>query len=105
MGNRYENEIPKSVDSLVDPEFADLLAGLAESHHLDRLMDSAFVGDNVADLVRSWYRSCITEDSSLDTMSAIPSRLRAVPRLLHKRSRAIHMRLESTYIMPLFFVN
>jgi len=39
-----DNGNPKCTDDLSDAQFADVLAGLAESHHLDKCVNAAFVG-------------------------------------------------------------
>ena len=42
--NSKDNGCPFSIDDLSDNQFADVLGSLAESLHLDRVVDSAFVG-------------------------------------------------------------
>ena len=39
-----ENGNPRCTDDLEQTEFADVLAGLAECHHIDKCVDAAFVG-------------------------------------------------------------
>ena len=45
---RKDNGYPRSVDDLEEVEFADILSGLAEAHHIDRCVDAAFVGTEEA---------------------------------------------------------
>ena len=43
MGERQDNEdCPRSVDDPTEVPFADVLSGLAETHHLDKCVDAAF---------------------------------------------------------------
>ena len=47
---RQDNEdCPRSVDDLTEVQFADVLSGLAEAHHLDKCVDAAFVGTEEAE--------------------------------------------------------
>ena len=39
-----ENGNPRSVEDLDEIQFADIIGSIAESHHLDRCVDAAFVG-------------------------------------------------------------
>ena len=39
---------PRCTDDLVNTEFADILSGIAESHHLNQLVDVAFAGTEEA---------------------------------------------------------
>ena len=43
-----DNGNPRCTDDLEETQFADVLAGLAESHHLDKCVDAAFVGTEEA---------------------------------------------------------
>ena len=43
-----DNGNPRCTDDLGEAQFADVLAGLAESHHLDKLVDAAFAGTEEA---------------------------------------------------------
>jgi hypothetical protein len=43
-----DNGNPRCTDDLEEPEFADVLAGLAEAHHMDKCVDAAFVGTEEA---------------------------------------------------------
>ena len=43
-----DNGNPRCTDDLDQPEFADLLADLAETHHLGKCVDAAFVGTEEA---------------------------------------------------------
>jgi hypothetical protein len=43
-----DNGNPRCTDDLAEPQFADVLSGLAESHHLDKCVDAAFVGTEEA---------------------------------------------------------
>ena len=55
-----ESEPPISVEDLWQPDFGDLIAGIAEEHHINKLVDTAFVGTEE-------YRS-ETEDNSIDAI-------------------------------------
>ena len=44
-----DNGNPCSVDDMDDLRFADVLAGIAESHHLDKCVHMAFVGATEAE--------------------------------------------------------
>ena len=44
-----ENGNPRSVEDLDDTQFADIIGGIAESHHVDRCVDAAFVGTEEID--------------------------------------------------------
>jgi hypothetical protein len=41
---KRDNGNPRCTDDLQETQFADVLAGLAESHHMDMCVDAAFVG-------------------------------------------------------------
>ena len=43
-----DNGNPRCTDDLTEVPFADVLAGLAESHHLDKCVDAAFAGTEEA---------------------------------------------------------
>jgi hypothetical protein len=43
-----DNGNPRCTDDLGDAQFADVLAGLAESHHIDKCVDAAFAGTEEA---------------------------------------------------------
>ena len=45
---KRDNGNPRCTDDLTEPQFADVLAGLAESHHLDKCVDAAFVNTSEA---------------------------------------------------------
>ena len=46
---RQDNEdCLRSVDDLTEVPFADVLSGLAETHHLDKCVDTAFAGTEEA---------------------------------------------------------
>ena len=44
-----DNGNPCSIEDLKDTKFADIIGGIAEAHHLDRCVDTAFVGTEEAD--------------------------------------------------------
>ena len=43
-----DNGNPRCTDDLTEVPFADVLAGIAESHHLDKCVDAAFAGTEEA---------------------------------------------------------
>ena len=47
--NEKENGNPCSIADLKDTKFADIIGGIAEAHHIDRCVDTAFVGTEEAD--------------------------------------------------------
>ena len=49
---RRENGNPRCVEDLDEVQFADIIGSIAESHHLDRVVDTAFVGTEEADAER-----------------------------------------------------
>ena len=48
-----DNGNPRSTDDLDETQFADIIGGIAESHHLDRCVDAAFVGTEEAKAEKS----------------------------------------------------
>ena len=49
---RRENGNPRCVEDLDEVQFADIMGSIAETHHLDRVVDTAFVGTEEADAER-----------------------------------------------------
>ena len=49
---RRENGNPRCVEDLDEVQFADIIGSIAETHHLDRVVDTAFVGTEEADAER-----------------------------------------------------
>ena len=43
-----DNGNPRCVEDLSEPQFADVLAGIAEAHHMDKCVDAAFVNTDEA---------------------------------------------------------
>ena len=73
---RQDNEdCPRSVDDLTEVQFADVLSGLAEAHHLDKCVDEAFVGTEEA--------SAETETPIIDAVIGPEDRATADPEEVH----------------------
>ena len=73
---RQDNEdCPRSVDDLTEVPFADVLAGLAETHHLDKCVDAAFAGTEEA--------AAETEPPIIDAVLGPDDRASADPAELH----------------------
>ena len=57
-----ENGNPCSALDLDDTQFADIIGGIAEPHHLDRCVDAAFVGTEEAEAENKKPIDAIDED-------------------------------------------